>query len=253
MYRHNDEIYWADTKEELWERFNLVKPEERDAPKSVTFIASKLEDNRILMEKDPGYLANLNAMGMVDRERLLHGNWKIKPAAGLYFKRSRVNMLDAIPDDVIKWVRAWDMAATEDKKNSRPEDGPAYTAGVLIGKRRNGRYIIADVFNKRLNAADVRETIKATAIVDKVKYKHVRIRLNQDPGQAGKDQAEQYAKYLAGFSFNIERESGSKETRADPFSAQWQGLPGSEKGNVDVLIGEWNEVYFSQLESFPDS
>lgn len=42
-------------------------------------------------------------------------------------------------------------------------------------------------------------------------------------------------------------ESGSKESRAEPLAAQWQA------GNVDVLIADWNEPYFNQLESFPES
>lgn len=249
--RRDDQIFWGDTPAELWEQFDLKTDEERDEPRSFTFIPSRLSDNQILMQQNPQYLANLKALATVERERLLFGNWKIMPAAGLYFKRSRVNMVDHIPDDVTKWVRAWDMAATEDKKNSRPEDGAAYTAGILIGKRKCGRYIVADVFNQRMNAADVRGTIRNTAISDKAKFKHVRIRLNQDPGQAGKDQAEQYIKYLSGFSVNVTRETGSKETRAEPFSAQWMGLEGSEMGNVDVLMAEWNDAYFSQLESFP--
>lgn len=253
MYRENDVIHWGDSREELCERFGLITLEQQAEPKSVTFIASTLQDNKILMETDPGYLANLKALPTVERERLLNGNWKIRPAAGLYFKRSRVSFIENIPKDVIQWVRAWDMAATEDKKNGKPSDGAAYTAGVLIGKRKCGRYVVADVINKRLNAADVRNTIKNTAIIDKSNYKKVRIRLNQDPGQAGKEQAEQYIKMLAGFSVNIERETGSKETRAEPFSAQWLGIEGSEIGNVDILIANWNDEYLSQLESFPES
>lgn len=252
MYRLNDAIYWADTQEELWERFNLVTKAERAKPKSVTFISAKLSDNKILMEKDPGYLANLEALATVERERLLHGNWKIKPMAGMYFKRSRVVMLEELPNDIVKIVRAWDMAATEDKKTNNPEDGPAFTAGVLMGKRKNGRFVVIDVINQRLNAADVQNTILNTAKADKAKYKRVKIRLNQDPGQAGKAQAEQYMKLLAGFSVNIERESGSKETRAEPLSAQWLGVSGSAIGNVDVMIADWNDAYFSQLESFPE-
>ncbi len=251
MGRLNDEILWGDTAEEVVEQSGgEIAPED---VKSFTFIASKLTDNKILMQTNPGYLANLKALATVERERLLEGNWKIRAAAGLYFKRSRVNMLDEIPDDVTQWVRAWDLAATEDKKGANPEDGPAYTAGVLMGKRKNGRYIVADVINRRMNSADVRNTVKNTAIADKARYKNVRVRMNQDPGQAGKEQAEQYIKLLAGFSVNIERESGSKETRAEPFSAQWLGIPGSETGNVDILIADWNEAYFSQLESFPES
>ncbi|MEA4922171.1 MAG: phage terminase large subunit [Eubacteriaceae bacterium] len=253
MYRLNDEIHWADTKKELWEKFDLKTVEERDEPKSVTFIASTLQDNRILMRNDPGYLANLKALPTVERERLLHGNWMIMPAAGLYFKRSRVTMIEEIPKDVVAWVRAWDLAATEDRKGQNPDDGPAYTAGVLMGKRRNGRYVVADVVNKRMNAGDVRNTVRNTAIIDKAKYRRIRIRMNQDPGQAGKEQAEQYLKLLQGYSVNIERESGDKATRFEPFSAQCLGIEGDATGNVDVIVADWNEAYFSQLESFPQS
>lgn len=247
FYRSNDGLYWADKPEELWEQFSLATEGERNEPKSVTFIASKLTDNKILMEKDPSYLSNLKALASVERERLLEGNWKIRPAAGLYFMRSKINLIENVPNDVVKWVRAWDFAATEDRKNSKPEDGPSYTAGVLIGKRKNGRYIIADVINARLSAMEVERTVKAAAVVDKEKYKNVRIRLSQDPGQAGKAQAEQYIKMLAGFNVTAVRESGSKETRAEPFAAQWQA------GNVDIVIAPWNEAYLSQLESFPES
>lgn len=55
----------------------------------------------------------------------------------------------------MQWVRCWDLAATE-----KTETGdPAYTAGVLIGKRKNGRYVIADVVNKQMAASDVRQTM----------------------------------------------------------------------------------------------
>ena len=185
----------------------------------------------------------------MERERLLKGNWKIKPAAGLLFKRTKVNMLENLPTDVILWARGWDLAAT-----SEDEDGePAYTASVLIGKRRNGRYIVADVTNRRCDSAEVRELIRLTCITDKAKYKRVVTRLPQDPGQAGKDQAQSFLKLLAGFTVKILPESGDKVTRAEPFSAQWLGLEGMDKGNVDVLIADWNEMYFNQLESFPQS
>ena len=248
--RRDDTLYWADSKQQLFEQFDLKTEEEKAEPKSVTFIASTLQDNKILMEKDPSYMANLKALSIVERERLLYGNWKIKPAAGLYFPRNKVNLIEEVPNDVKQWVRAWDFAATEDRKNT--ENGAAYTAGVLIGKRKNGSYVIADVINRRMNASEVRQTVLNTAKTDKAKYKNVKIRLSQDPGQAGKDQAEQYIKLLSGFSVSVVRESGSKETRAEPFSAQWIGLQGTEKGNVCVLLSDWTESYLSQLESFPE-
>lgn len=241
--RQDEVIHWADTREELCRKFNFTTAADRNKPKSVTFIAASIYDNQALMEKDPGYLSNLEAMPLIDRERLLHGNWKIKAAAGLFFKRTQVkDVLKAVPTDVIRWVRCWDLAASE-----KTESGdPAYTAGVLIGKRSNGRYIVADVANRQMSASDVRKTILMTAQMDQAQYGDVRIRLPQDPGQAGKEQAQSYIRFLAGFNVTTELESGSKQARAEPMAAQWQA------GNFDLLAGEWNEPYLLQMENFPE-
>ena len=162
----------------------------------------------------------------------------------LFRSRTQIGeMLAQVPADVVKWVRAWDLAATSEDEGGEP----AYTAGVLIGKRQNGRYVVADVINKRLAAAEVRKIVKMTAATDLARYKRVRIRLPQDPGQAGKEQAQSYISFMAGFDVCAKPESGSKEARAEPVAAQWQA------GNFDVVIGDWNEEYFSQLESFPSS
>jgi len=245
MLRREDEIYWADTKEELIERFHLDAPEEQAEPKSVTFIASTIYDNQIMLKSNPSYLANLKALPLVERERLLHGNWKIKPAAGLYFKRTQVrHRLKVQPADVETWVRAWDLAATAEDEGGEP----AYTAGVLMGKRQDGTYVVADVINVRLSANEVRRLVRQTAENDQAKYnKVVKIRLPQDPGQAGKDQAQNYIRFLSGFSVKAVIESGSKEARAEPVAAQWQA------GNIDLVYGDWNEMYLDQLESFPAS
>lgn len=243
MIRRDGKIYWANHKEKLWEQFNLVTDEEKAEPKSVTFIMSTIYDNQELLKTNPQYLANLKALPIVEKERLLNGNWKIKPSAGMYFKKVQVgNFLEVVPDDVVQWVRCWDLAATEKKENGEA----AYTAGVLIGKRKNGRYVVADVVNKQLSAGDVRQTIYLTAQKDKAKFKRVRIRLPQDPGQAGKEQAQSYVKFLAGFDVTTVMESGSKESRAEPMAAQWQA------GNFDVVIGDWNDQYLEQLENFPE-
>jgi predicted phage terminase large subunit-like protein len=74
----------------------------------------------------------------------------------------------------------------------------------------------------------------------------VKIIVPQDPGQAGVDQVDSYVTLLDGFDVEQERETGAKETRAEPFSAQWQA------NKVDVLRGPWNDELFNQLEGFPD-
>ncbi|MCI9180532.1 MAG: phage terminase large subunit [Lachnospiraceae bacterium] len=247
MVRLNEVINWFDTKQEA---VNAAIESGMDyekavvIAKSVTFIASTLQDNKILMKNDPGYMANLLALALVERERLLHGNWKIKAAAGSFFKRSQIGeILAEIPNDLIAVCRGWDLAATD--KNE--DDEAAFTAGVLMGKRENGRFVIIDVVNRQLKAGDVRSTVLVTAKMDHVKHTWCRQRLPQDPGQAGKDQKASYMEMLAGFDVRMIPESGDKTTRAEPMAAQWQ------HGMFDLVAGEWNEAYLNQLESFPDS
>lgn len=236
----NDIIYWGDTPEELAKKYEVNVED----CKSVTFIASRLEDNKILMESDPGYLANLKAMTEVDMERLLKGNWKIKAAAGSFFKRSQIGeILTEVPKDLVAVCRGWDLAATDKDE----DDEAAFTAGVLIGRRENGRFVIIDVINRQLKAGDVRSTVLVTVKMDHAKYAWCRQRLPQDPGQAGKDQKASYMEMLAGFDVHMIPESGDKATRAEPMAAQWQ------HGMFDLVAGEWNEAYLNQLESFPDS
>ena len=233
--RVGDQLRWGDSPDEL-AAVHGVAPEDC---KSMTFVAASIYDNQALMKADPGYLANLKALSRVERERLLAGNWKIRPAAGLYFKRHEVRMLDAVPGDVQQWTRAWDFAATEPTEGN---DDPDWTAGVRMGKRPGGRYVITHVAHERKQASKVREMVKSIAVQDGTR---VRVVVPEDPGQAGKDQAASYVTMLAGWPVYKRRPSSDKLTRAEPFAAQWQA------GNVDVVRAPWNEALFSELESFP--
>lgn len=247
MGRINEQIVWGDTREEVLEHAKDVADDvelEAEEIKSVSFVASNIYDNEILLKTNPAYLANLKAQSIVERERLLYGNWKIKAARGLFFPRSALpELLQDVPTDVTRWVRGWDLAATDTDEGG----DPAYTASVLLGKRKDGRYVIADATNNRFKADKVRAIVKQCAVADKAKYKRVKIRMSIDPGQAGKEQAQSYIKMLAGFSVSTVRETGTKEARAEPFAAQWQA------GNVDVVAGPWTETLLGQYESFPES
>ena len=248
--RVNEEIIWGDSPEEVvaianedYQTDDTPMFTEEDV-KSVTFIPSTIRDNEILMKADPGYMANLKAQSAVERERLLNGNWKIKAARGLYFPRSAIpEILGEVPKDVVQWVRGWDLAATDTDEGG----DPAYTASVLLGKRRDGSYVIADATNHRYKAEKVRALVKQCAVADKAQHKRVRIRMSIDPGQAGKEQSQSYVKMLAGFSVRAVRETGSKVSRAEPFAAQWQA------GNVALVAGPWNETLLGQYEAFPES
>ena len=235
--RLDGKIIWGKSEKELL----LEYPDA--LPKSFTFISATLDDNQILLQQDPNYKANLLALNRVERERLLSGNWKIRPIAGSYFPSHCVNILPAVPTDIKVWCRRWDLAATEPNENNTSPDS---TASILMGRRDNGRYVIAHAINIKKSAHVVREIIKNTAAQDTSTYgKRVIIGLPQDPGQAGKDQVASLTAMLAGYRISPVRETGPKETRAEPLSAQWQ------VGNVDLVDGSWNKDYLSEMEGFP--
>ena len=235
--RDGDDIIWADSKEDLIKRFGP-----KALPKSLTFIRSTLEDNQILMEKDPSYIATLESLPKVDRMRLKFGNWNIRPAAGLYFKRSWFEVIDEdkVPP-LVKVCRGWDLAGTEEEDGKKNKE-PAATAGVKIGRDINGIFYIMHLEYDRLSPGSVENLIRRTASQDGIRCS---IRLPQDPGQAGKAQVAHFAKLLTGYTFKTRVMSGDKVTRAGPLSSM------CEYGRVKVVRGKWNENFFNHAEEFP--
>lgn len=237
--RIGDTIVWADRPEDLAQH---TMPGDDGPipipPKSVTFIPAKLSDNAALMQADPGYMASLLALPTVERERLLGGNWKIRPAAGLYFQRAWCQVVDAVPNDM-RIVRGWDLAGTPKTETNDPD----WTCGTKIGKTSDGRYFILHHAYDRLSPSGVERMVKNTAEAD---GQAVQIDIAQDPGQAGKAQVNTYSRLLTGFNCRFGLESGDKVTRFGGFSAQ------AEAGNVFVLRGPWNERWFTELEGFPE-
>ena len=58
-------------------------PPDADPPRpiSVTFIRAKVSDNPALLQVNPEYLPWLLSLPLLERERLLGGNWKIRPGS----------------------------------------------------------------------------------------------------------------------------------------------------------------------------
>jgi predicted phage terminase large subunit-like protein len=228
----NDTLHWADEPAELAAHFPDV------TPKSFTFIRSSLFDNKILMRQDPGYLANLQALPLVDRERLLAGNWKIKPAAGKVFNRSWFEIVDAVPAGG-RTVRFWDLAATE-KAINKPD--PDFTAGVKM-RRVGDVYYVMDAQAEQEAPGRVDTMIKNTATQDGVS---VAIRLEREGGASGVRDARNTVAMLAGFDVRAVPPQGDKVTRAKGLAAQ------AEAGNVKLLRGAWNNRYLKVLHEFPE-
>ena len=245
--RITDTIVWGESREELIEKYGdpdlAHDHEEQVQPKSMTFIGASIFDNRELMRKDPGYLANLKALPLVERERLLGGNWKIRKSAGMYFRRAWVKTVEFAPTTNIDLVRHWDLAATTEGEGRDPD----WTVGTLLGRVKTDdtyHFYVIDRVKLRGTPGEVERTVLNTASRDGTR---VKVSLPQDPGQAGKAQARRFVALLAGYTVSIETESGDKVTRFGPFSAQCEG------GNVSVVRADWNEDWFDCLEAFPEA
>lgn len=226
--RDGDAFVWADKISEFPE-------DRRQYAKSVTFIRSRLEDNKLLMKKDPTYAASLEALPYVDRMRLKEGNWNIRATAGTMFRRPWIEIVDALPSD-LRAVRYWDRAASIALT-------AAYTAGVKLGRSPGGIFYVMDVVRERATPGGVETMIKNTANND---GKDCTVGIEQDPGQAGVAEASGYTRLLAGYNVKVVIARHDKVTRAKPASAQ------VEAGNVKVLRAPWTEDFIRELEAFPD-
>lgn len=103
---------------------------------------------------------------------------------------------------------AWDLAATEGAGD--------FTVGVLMGKARNGVYYVLAVIRGQWASHRVRAAIRLMETFYRPRYLDLLMKLPQDPGQAGKDQSEQFQVAYPGAS--IEPVTGKKAVRARGFA-----------------------------------
>ena len=183
---------------------------------------------------------------VVERDKIPLGSYAVAgqfqqrpaPREGGLFKRSWFSVVGAAPAGCT-WIRAWDLAATEQKAGKEP----AYTAGLKMGRAPDGRFYIADVRRERMSPSGVETLIVNTAQQDTAAC---RISLPQDPGQAGKMQAQYLIRQLKGFNARATPETGDKVTRAEPVSAQ------AEAGNILLVQGPWNDAFLDEVSNFPN-
>lgn len=232
--RVNGELHWGFAPEELKQRFGHDQ-----LPKSMTFIPARLEDNPILMSKDPSYKANLDALPLVERMRLKDGNWNAKPQSGMVFKKEWFEIVDAIPH-ASQCVRYWDRASTEPSQ-SNPD--PDYTCGLKVIRAPNGIFYVIDMLHAQMSTHKVEQSIKNTTSQDGLSTTQW---LEVDPGQAGVFEKNYYAKLLAGYDVRFNRPTKNKQERSRVASAQ------AEAGNIKILRAPWNDRFLSENQIFPD-
>lgn len=256
---------FANTREELEKKFPHIvfikNPRTGEEvyvpPKSFTVIGSTIFDNPILIQQNPNYLSELQALPEIERARLLHGNWFARPEGSGYFFRGWLNKLDRIPDGVA--VRAWDKAGAEPSEKER---FPDFTASIKMIKSKDGFYtIVGDFhpengedslykgkFRKRPGARDI--------IIEKQSDwdgKNCTVVLPVDPGAAGKTEYQESAKKLISKGFTVRPDpmptNKSKVSKFSPFSSA------CENGLVNIVESSFPdkqtlEMFYKELESF---
>jgi len=158
--------------------------------------------------------------------------------SGEHFKVDQLKIVSEVPSD-LRCIRSWDLAATD--------GGGDFTAGVKMATNGDGWFFILDVERGQWDSGRRNNQMRLTAGMD---GRACRIRLPQDPGQAGKSQAADFTRLLAGFSLRIKPISGDKMVRADPFASQ------VNSGNVYLLSDEhsprkWVRAFIDELRAFP--
>lgn len=154
------------------------------------------------------------------------------PKEGAIFRVDRIEIIEVAPV-CAKVCRGWDQAASRGRGD--------YTAGGLLGREKDGGFVILDMARKQTD--EPRSLLKSVAMQD---GRDIMISWPQDPGAAGKDQARSIVADMAGWIIKTSPETGAKETRWEPFAAQVNG------GNVKMVRGPWNRALLEEMETAPN-
>lgn len=163
----------------------------------------------------------------------------IAARAGMY-DADGLEELDIIPDtDQMILLRSWDLAATQtDDIASNPD----WTVGTLWGfDYESKRFGILDIVRGRWSPHKVMKKVSEVAEDD---GPEVYIRMEQEPGSAGKIVIAMFAKLLWEYLFKGLKSTGPKAVRAQPF------LAACENGMVYLKKAAWNRALKDEINAF---
>jgi predicted phage terminase large subunit-like protein len=213
----------------------IWKDEPTPNSKSITFIPSRLEDNQILMQSDPGYRAWLLSLPLVDRERLLMGNWNSRAEAGKVFKREWIQIVDSVPRG--REGSGWDLAVQEKQISGKDPDYTAKVRGILA---EDGSFTIVDAWETHCTPAELDGLIRATAQQEQ----GILQIFEREPGATGAAYLNHIRQMIG--PIGVVPRNKDKVAHVRPLSAL------AEQGKLKILRGPWNALLISRLTGFPD-
>lgn len=256
-------------------------------PAPCYFVPARLADNPHLDRA--AYETSLSKMHPTVRKQLLDGDWSARDP-GDYFRPEWFGPLldperDEIPRNEARFVRWWDLAASERADAAR-------TAGVLMARMRTGVRVIvhAVAFRKTPGARD--DAIVQQAQID---GRHVTVGIEIEGGSGGPAQFEALRTRLRAQGYTVvgarsrapqtdaetryvTRAAASapgKAARADPVASclerghqrrgecsdtggPWWGAdidhgPFHARDGIRLFAGPWTREYLDEIEGFPEA
>jgi predicted phage terminase large subunit-like protein len=161
---------------------------------------------------------------------------EVRDTGSYFFNTEKFKVVEEGPA-MARVCMAWDLAATE--------GGGDYTVGVLMGICPAGVVYVLNVIRGQHASDVVRRLVVEHAASVHSRFGRYTIRLPQDPGQAGKAQADQLRRMLAPYrNVRIEPVSGAKPIRARGWAEK------VNLGNVRLLAGDWNRPFIDEHRRF---
>lgn len=205
-----------------------------------------------MIKNQPNYLATLEALPLLEKRRLLLGDWEARQEGSTYFSRSWVEETIHYPEksEIRSIIRAYDFAGTL-KSDANPS--PDYTATVKLAKLKNGKYCILDVKRTRIPFGKWLEFIVTNAEHDEP---GTQVCIPLDPGVAADGATKILAQQLAehGIAVTKLRATQKKLDRFRPFSAlAFNGGLQIVRGcchDLENGIESSNDFFYKELEAF---
>jgi phage terminase large subunit-like protein len=235
-------------------------------PKKFCFCQLTIFQNKILLEKNPRYLSELQNLPAHERDAQLYGNWYAVPDSVPYFSRASVRGIDGekvvstLPSTTQK-VCAWDKAGTEyvPKINNTDAD---FTASIHMAKCQDGYlYLYGNycpenydphekVYGKFRKGVGDRDRI----MLKQAEYdgKDVPILISQDAGADGRQLFQEMAKKFVTYGFRVVPSTtavtAGKWSKFEPF------LMACQAGLVKIVESSFDprtlELLYKELETF---
>lgn len=244
--QRGSDFYWADTPEELKEKFG-----EKARPLSFSFVSGLVYDNPPMVANNPDYVAFLESLNEVDKAQLLYGCWNARPKGSTYFERDWLVEVNGIPENTFS-CRSYDLSATE---RSQVNKYPDFTASIMVSRDTEGYTYLSGNYCPEFYDEETQahgRLCKRVGERDNIISKQAQhdgqdvfLVFPIDPGAAGKHQYTEMSKRFIDEGFFVKSDpipsNKSKLTRFLPFANA------AENGLVRIVKNTFDPVTYSAL------